>query len=67
MNSKKKEISKIIVAEFEINKLDNTYSDVASGELIAYFGSSGFLEIAINLGRADEIIPSTSSIRLVFK
>lgn len=66
MNSKKKEISKIIVAEFEINKLNSTYSDVTSGELIAYFGSSGFLELAINLGRADEIIPRNSSIKLIF-
>lgn len=33
--------------------LARTYSDVPKGEPLAYIGSLGYLEIGVNLGRAD--------------
>ena len=32
------------------NSIDKKYNDVPEGERVAIFGSSGFLEIAINKG-----------------
>lgn len=37
-------------AHMDIRKIHNTYSDVSEGEKVALFGSSGFLEVAINKG-----------------
>ena len=46
------------IGELEIEGLHETYSDVPEGEMLALFGSSGFLEISENMGRAcDRIIP----------
>ncbi|MBX3042093.1 MAG: SAM-dependent chlorinase/fluorinase [Candidatus Kapabacteria bacterium] len=36
--------------------LSNTFSDAPEGALLAYIGSSGFLEIAVNSGIASDII-----------
>lgn len=38
----------------EIGPLRRTFADVAPGTPLAYIGSSGRLEVAVNLGRADE-------------
>lgn len=35
-----------------IEGLENTYSETTPGDLLALFGSSGYLEIAVNQGRA---------------
>ena len=35
-------------------KMHSTYSDVKCGEPLAYWGSSGYLEIAVNTGKASE-------------
>ncbi len=35
-----------------IEKISETYADVAEGEKLAHFNSSGYLEIAINKGNA---------------
>ena len=37
-------------SEYSIEKIHNNYNEVIEGERIAIFGSSGFLEIAINKG-----------------
>ncbi len=39
-----------------ISKLDQSYSDVVPGEKVALFGSTGFLEIAINQGKASSLL-----------
>ena len=37
-------------SEYSIQKISSKYNDVPDGERVAIFGSSGFLEIAINKG-----------------
>jgi len=41
------------IGEQEIKGISNTFSDVKKGELLAYIGSSGYLEIGIRDGRLD--------------
>ena len=36
----------------DIKEINNTYSDVPEGERVAFFGATGFLEIAVNRGVA---------------
>ena len=36
--------------EYNITVISNSYSDVVEGEMCALFGSTGYLEIAINKG-----------------
>ncbi|MBI3509997.1 MAG: SAM-dependent chlorinase/fluorinase [Bacteroidetes bacterium] len=40
----------------EITELSRTYSDVPQGEKLAFFNSSGVLEIAMNLGKASGLL-----------
>ncbi len=42
----------IMVAGQRITKLSHTFADVAPGKLVAYVGSSGYLEIALRDGNA---------------
>ena len=42
--------------QFTISELHHEYNEVNEAELIAIFGSSGFLEIALNLGKASELL-----------
>jgi S-adenosylmethionine hydrolase len=46
----------IHIGNLEIKKLDNIYSDVDKGEPLALIDSSNLLEIAVNLGRAEEYV-----------
>ncbi|HEX2617828.1 MAG TPA: SAM-dependent chlorinase/fluorinase [Flavobacteriales bacterium] len=39
-------------AMHDITELNNTYTDVPAGERVAFFGATGFLEIAVNKGVA---------------
>jgi S-adenosylmethionine hydrolase len=39
-----------------IKKISNNYSDVAVGERLCFFNSSGYLEIAINMGKASSML-----------
>lgn len=39
-----------------LNSICSAYSDVPPGEMLAFFSSSGFLEIAINMGNASELL-----------
>ncbi|NVO03167.1 MAG: SAM-dependent chlorinase/fluorinase [Bacteroidetes bacterium] len=41
---------------YEINQLSLSYNDVVLGEKLALFGSTGFLEIAINQGKASSLL-----------
>ena len=43
-------------SERTIRQLSHTFSDVAPGELLAYAGSSGYLEIAVREGNAAETL-----------
>jgi S-adenosylmethionine hydrolase len=51
--------SRIRIPNGELLKLSLTYSDVPRGELVAYIGSAGMLEIAINQERAVDILQHT--------
>ena len=46
--------SRIRVGDQQIEGIIKTYGDAAKGELIALFGSTDHLEIAVNSGRADD-------------
>jgi S-adenosyl-L-methionine hydrolase (adenosine-forming) len=46
----------IYIGNLEIKKVDNIYSDVDKGEVLALIDSSNLLEIAVNLGRAAEYV-----------
>jgi S-adenosylmethionine hydrolase len=39
-----------------IKGISGSYTDVLKGELLAIIGSSGFLEISVNQGRASDLI-----------
>jgi S-adenosylmethionine hydrolase len=43
---------RVIASETEIAGLSHTFSDVVPGQLLAYLGSSGYLEIAVREGSA---------------
>jgi len=53
---------------YRIDRLNKTYSDSASGELLALFNSSGLLEIAINNGNVADLLNLgiNSAIRVKF-
>jgi len=53
---------------FRISKLNTTYHETSSGEILALFNSLGLLEIAINEGNAADLLNLnvTSSIRIKF-
>lgn len=41
---------------YSIEKISTSYSDVAEGDMLALFSSSGFLEIAMNRGKASSLL-----------
>lgn len=53
---------------YKIDRINKTYSDSISGELLAIFNSIGLLEIAINHGNAADLLNLTknSAIRIKF-
>jgi len=53
---------------YKLDRINNTYSDSISGELLALFNSIGLLEIAINHGNAADLLNLTinSAIRIKF-
>ena len=51
-----KKQAKIRIKNKPIPAVKCTFSDVEPGELVAYIGSSEFLEIGINLGSASQIL-----------
>jgi len=59
----------IIVRTEEIRRIHESYADVPVGELLALFGSHGFLEIAINNGTAGGLLGlnPTDTVRVEFR
>ncbi|MCK4679155.1 MAG: SAM-dependent chlorinase/fluorinase [Bacteroidales bacterium] len=54
-NGKKFEIT-FRTPGYVINTICDSYSDVPAGEMLAIFGSTGFLEIAMNKGNASSLL-----------
>ena len=52
--------SSILIDDFIIDSVANSYQDVEKGELLAIIGSSGFLEISVNQGSAANLIKEYS-------
>lgn len=52
-----------------VNRLHNTYQEVPVGEIVALFGSTGHLEIAINQGNASSLLglEINDPVRIEFK
>lgn len=46
----------IKIRGYEINSISKSYQDVPLGEMLAIFGSNGYLEIAINQGNAGSLL-----------
>jgi S-adenosyl-L-methionine hydrolase (adenosine-forming) len=59
---------KFRVHGYEIRNLKTSYSDVVPGERLALFGSTGYLEIAINKGKASSLLGLglTDTVSIVF-
>lgn len=56
------------VSSYSIRTLHSSYSDVAEGERLALFGSTGYLEIAMNKGKAASLLGLglTDTVSIVF-
>lgn len=52
--------SRLYVCDIVINGLSKSYSEAPEGELLAIIGSSGFLELSVNQGRASDMITCRS-------
>jgi S-adenosyl-L-methionine hydrolase (adenosine-forming) len=46
----------VLSNRYKITKINKTYNESSSGELLAIFNSAGLLEIAINLGNAAQLL-----------
>ncbi len=57
------------VPGYAIRTLHTSYSDVSEGERLALFGSTGFLEIAMNKGKASSLLGLglTDTVSIVFE
>lgn len=55
----------IIVGKKKIKKISNSYKDVRDKELLAIFGSSGYLEISISCGNAGDVLDIKKGDKLV--
>jgi S-adenosylmethionine hydrolase len=60
--------TKLYAGSAVIEGIANTYDDVEKGEPLALFGSSGYLEIAVNAGNAAELysIMKSDPVNIVF-
>lgn len=52
------------VNQHDIHRIDRTFSDVAAGQAVAYFGSSHRLEVAVRDGSASEILGAKTATAL---
>lgn len=52
----------ITIDDKKINSISKTFSDSESGELLAYQGSMGYLEIAVNMGSAEGLFKDISKL-----
>jgi S-adenosyl-L-methionine hydrolase (adenosine-forming) len=46
---------------YKLNRINRTYSETSTGELLVLFNSLGLLEVAINKGNAAELLSLTTS------
>jgi len=51
-------VATIVLKDIVLTSIGKTYSSVAPGEFVALWGSSGFLEIAVNRGSAADLLDS---------
>lgn len=61
------EIENIQTGKIIIEKVCKTYFDVKTGELLAYIGSSGYLEIGIREGNAKALLKDVDKIYVNYK
>jgi S-adenosylmethionine hydrolase len=52
--------SRLYVCDIVINGISKSYSEASEGELLAIIGSSGFLELSVDRGRASDLIKCRS-------
>lgn len=52
----KKDFKTLKMKGIKIFKVNNTFNSVPQGEILAYWGSAGFLEIGVNCGNAVQIL-----------
>jgi hypothetical protein len=52
----------IRIGSLVLKKISTTYNDVPEGEPLALIGSSGHLEIAVNMGKASDCLGQDSEI-----
>lgn len=59
----------IKIGKYVINKICRSYTEVAMPDIVALFGTHGFLEIAINHGKAASLLGLSrdSSVDIIFK
>ena len=57
----------ISVKDKEISRISHTYQEGQVGELLALFGSSGYLELSINMGNAREVLGCTRGDKVVVR
>lgn len=53
------------VGRKKINKISNSYTEVGENEVLAIFGSSGYLEISVNKGSARDVLNLKKGDKLV--
>jgi S-adenosylmethionine hydrolase len=69
MENRSKGSFKIYVGNTIIDALHPTFGSVETGDEVAYIGSSGMLEVAVNQGHAGELlgVPKGSQLTVVFQ
>lgn len=68
-NSKDKNFKLIYSPKNSINNIYNKYSDIPYGDELCLFNSAGYLEIAVNMGNASEILglEKGSVVQIIFE
>lgn len=56
--------STIFIGKRVIKGISKSYADVSIGKLVAVLGSSGFLEISVNQGRACDLVKKSEELRV---
>ncbi len=55
------------IGDIHVGPLQRTYGDVAEGELLALVGSSGYVEVSANRGRADNRVANWQNAIVIIK
>jgi S-adenosylmethionine hydrolase len=61
---KNKRIKQVKIADTDIKGLSKTFVDVEKGELVAYPGSAGYMEIAVRNGNARNMLKATDEMEI---